>query len=100
MRFVWAGASNVGSLAEAANRREWPVDQPDHLAKLDAVHSTSERITAELSASALDVTGGLELHEDLLEKFDRELLLGSQLPDLNDRAAEFMGDAEVDQGSK
>ena len=99
MRLVGAGALLVGGLADAADRRQRAVDQPDHLADPNLVRALGEPVAAELAALALDQSGVLERLEDLFEKLDRQLLALGQLRGL-DQIAALGGKTEVDQRSE
>src|SRR5438067_13847192 len=70
VHFIRAGAARIGCLAHAPDRRERAVNQPNDGAKFYPPHRACERVTTELSASAFDISGRLELHKNLLEKFD------------------------------
>jgi hypothetical protein len=93
VHFVWTRTARVRCLANASNWRQRTVDQPNDSAKLYPLHRTRKRVPAKLSASALHVTGGLELRKNLLEKFDRQFLLCSKLGYLQHWPAELGGDA-------
>ena len=71
VNFIRAGAARVGCLANASNRRQWPLNQPNDSAEFYPARGTRKGITAKLSASALHVSGSLELRKNLLKKFDR-----------------------------
>ena len=71
VHFIRAGAARVGCGANAPDRRQRPVDQPNDGAELYLAHRTGQRVTAELPAPAFHVSGGFELRENLLEEFDR-----------------------------
>ena len=75
VNFIRTGALGVGRLANASDRRQRSVDQPNGGAKLYPVHRTRKGVTTELSASALHVSRCLQLRENLFEKFDRQFFL-------------------------
>ena len=100
VNFIRARAARVGCLADAPNRCQGPVNQPNDGAKLNSVHGPRERVAAKLSAPALHVSSGLELRKNLLEEFDRQFFLGGQFAHLQHRPAEFGGDTEIDKSSE
>ncbi len=73
------------------------VDEPDDLAEVDAVHGPGQRITAELAAFALHETRLAHLEQNLHEEFLGQLFLFDELADAQQRAAQFLGDAEINQ---
>jgi hypothetical protein len=100
VHFVWTRAASVRCLANASNWRQRPVDQSNNSAKLYSLHGPRKRVTPKLSASALHVTGALELGKNLLEKFDWQFLLCGELGYLQHRPAKLRGDAKIDEGSE
>src|SRR5206468_7524968 len=97
---IRTGAARVGCLANAPDWRQRPVDQPNDGAKFYPAHRACKGVTAELSASAFHVSGRLELHKNLLEKFDRQFFFRRQLAYLEHWPAKFGGDAEIDKSSE
>src|SRR5688572_8153444 len=64
----------IGGLADAADRRQWTVQNSDHLAEGDVLGWFDEAVAAGDPASAAQETRVLEREQDLLEKLDRDLL--------------------------
>jgi hypothetical protein len=74
VHFIRAGAPRVGCRANAPDRREGAIDQANDSAKFYPADGPRERVTAKFSTSAFHISGGLELHENLLEKFNWQFL--------------------------
>lgn len=72
---IRAGAASVRCLANAADRRQRAINQPNDLAKFDSVRRAGERVAAKFSAPARHVSSRLQLRENLFEKFNGEFLL-------------------------
>src|SRR5205823_13814123 len=87
----------IRGLADTRYRRERTVDQANDRANLDPVHRFTQRITAQLSSLADDVSAGLQLRKNLFEKFDRQLFLGRELTDLENGTPELHGNSKIDQ---
>ncbi len=96
VHFIRAGAARIGCLAHAPDRRERAVNQPNDGAKFYPPHRACERVTAELSPSAFDISGRLELHKNLLEKFDWQFFFCRELTYLQHGPTEFGSDSEID----
>ena len=97
MLFIRAGAGLVGGLADAGDGSEGAIDEADHAAETDALRLHLEEGAAVLAALGVHVTGPFELGEDLLEELHGEALLGGELVDLDEIAAELLGDADVNE---
>src|SRR5206468_6363291 len=64
----------IGGLADAADRREWAVQNSDHLADSDVLGRLDDAVSAGEPASAAQETRVLERQQHLLEKLDRDLM--------------------------
>ena len=100
VHFIRARAPRVGCSTNAPNWRQRSFEQPNDGAKLYSIHRPRERIAAKLPASAFHISGRLELHKNLLEKFDWQFFFRGQLTYLKHRPAEFRRDAEIDKSSE
>src|SRR5438093_10073873 len=100
VNLIRARAWLIGGLADAADRREGPVDQAHHLANNDLFHRLPEKIAAVLASLAVKIVGVLQLHQDLLQELLRELFLLCKLADSKDRLPKGLDHPQVDQGAK
>jgi len=76
MLFVRATASLISTLTDTGDRSERTVDEAYDLSDGDILWRTGEKIAPMFTSPALEVTPGLKLHQDLLQKFHWEVLLG------------------------
>jgi hypothetical protein len=100
VRLVGARAPCVGCSTNAPDWRQRSFKQPNDGAKFYPAHRPRQRVPAEFSAPAFHVSGRLELHKNLLEKFDRQFFFRGELAYLKHRPAEFGGNAEIDKRSE
>lgn len=89
MRLIWAGAARVRGSANTSDWRERSVDQSDNGTEFYSPHGACERIAPKLSAPCFDVSRGLELGKNLLQKFNWQFFFGGQLTYLEHGPAEF-----------
>jgi hypothetical protein len=76
------GTSPVGGAGKAGQWRNRPVDQPDHLAQADPGGILEEIVTAIASPTTSNQAGAAKVKEDLLEKAERDLFCGGNVPRL------------------
>src|SRR5262249_31672533 len=62
------GAATIGGLGETGEGRDRPIDQPQHLAAIDARRILEQLMSTDLAAPAADETAAPQIDEDLLEK--------------------------------
>ena len=90
------GAAPIGDAAQAGQRRERAVENPQDLAEGDLVRRHQQHVAAELAALAHDDAVALQLKEDLLEEFTGNALLRRDLADHHG----LPGAGERDQGAE
>jgi hypothetical protein len=76
------GAPPIGGPGKAGQWRNWPVDQPDDLAQADSGGLLEEIVTAIASPTTSNQAGAAKVKEDLLEKAERDLFCGGNVPRL------------------
>src|SRR5690606_21212553 len=74
-------AAPIGDAGEAGQRRDGPVDQPQHLAIGDVLGRLEQFVTAHAAAAAGDDAGALQFEQDLLEEFLGDRLVARNLAD-------------------
>ncbi len=92
------GAALIGGLADARHQRQRPLDQPDDLAEADRRGRSRQPITAHLPPVAGHQPTVLELQQDDLEEFARQLLVRGDRAHRHRRDARGAG--QEDQGTK
>ena len=100
MFFVRTTAFAISGLADTGNRGERSIDQPCYLTHRNVFRGPSQQIAAVFTALALQVAGGLELHQDLFQKFDWEPFLGCQFAHLEQRTPDGLGYTEINQSAQ
>ena len=73
MLFVRTTAAFISRMADACYGCERTVDQTNHLSYGNILRGARKKVTAMLAATALKVTCGFQLHQDLLKEFDRQI---------------------------
>jgi hypothetical protein len=97
---IRAGTFLVSTLAHAADRSEWTVDQADDFAHENIGGWAGEEESTVLAALAIDDTGFAELGEDLLQERKRDVLAGGDFLEGEQISASFAGDGKINEGAQ
>lgn len=100
VRFIGTGAGFILRLTGATDGRQLAVDQTNHVPHADGVHGPGQARAAVLAAQALHITRCLELKQNGLKEFERQMLLLGQTGDGDHAFVIPRGHAETDQGSQ
>lgn len=98
--FVGTTTAFVGGLADTGDRGQRTVDKSHDLADGNVFRWPRQKVAAMFSAPALEVTGSLELHQDLFEELDWQPFFGREFAHLEQRTADGLGHTKVNQSAE
>lgn len=97
MLFIGTTAAFVRGLADAGNRGQRAVDQSDDLANGNVFRWPRQKVAAMFATPALEVTGRLELHQNLFQELDRQPFFGRKFAHLEQGTTNGLGHTKVNQ---